>query len=712
MAIPDDYLERVYAGILGKIIGVYLGRPFEGWSYERILSELGPISYYVNERLGKPLVVTDDDISGTFTFVRALPDFGNSAGITAAQIGETWLNYIVENRTILWWGGFGNSTEHTAYLRLKRGELAPQSGSIALNGKTVAEQIGAQIFIDSWALVAPGNPRLAFDLAGKAASVSHDGEAIYAAQLLAVMESQAFVERDINGLLELGLSFIPPGCLVARVARDIRAWRSEQRDWTHTRARIEEMYGYRKFRGNCHIIPNHAIVLLSLLYSENDFATALMIANTSGWDTDCNSGNVGCFLGVKNGLKGIDAGPDWRGPVADRLLISSADGGRSVTDAVSQSYEIARIGYALQNTSLANLPKNGARFHFELPGSVQGFQVDVSDRFLRSVRLENAVGHSRLGNRSLAIHYDETIPGGALRMATPTFMSVEEAAEIHYALMASPTLFSGQIIRAGVKADAGNVAAVTCRLYVSFYNGDDSLEISRGPALELSAGSFDELTWTIEDLGGAPIANVGIEIVTEKSARGTVYLDYLDWRGVPKATFRRLQGSGRMWSRAWVNAIDQVDTRWPEAFHLSQSHGTGLLIMGGRDWHDYTVAATITPRLALSFGLAARVRGLSRYYAFVLSSNGVARLIKRFGETKVLAEVKFSWELEQPYELRLAVSATRITGWVSGKEIVSIEDDSEPLSDGGFGFICEEGLITSDEISIDPNALLCENSFG
>ncbi len=34
-AIPHDYAERVYAGVLGKLIGVYLGRPFEGWTYER-----------------------------------------------------------------------------------------------------------------------------------------------------------------------------------------------------------------------------------------------------------------------------------------------------------------------------------------------------------------------------------------------------------------------------------------------------------------------------------------------------------------------------------------------------------------------------------------------------------------------------------------------------------------------------------------------------
>ena len=128
MAILTDYLERVYAGILGKIIGVYLGRPFEGWTYQRILGELGPIKYYVNERLGKPLVVTDDDISGTFTFVRALSEHGNIAALTAAQIGQTWLNNIIEKRTILWWGGFGNSTEHTAFLRLKQGVPAPRSG--------------------------------------------------------------------------------------------------------------------------------------------------------------------------------------------------------------------------------------------------------------------------------------------------------------------------------------------------------------------------------------------------------------------------------------------------------------------------------------------------------------------------------------------------------------------------------------------------------
>jgi ADP-ribosylglycohydrolase len=40
MSFPKDYLERIYAGVLGKLIGVYLGRPFEGWTYQRIMKEL------------------------------------------------------------------------------------------------------------------------------------------------------------------------------------------------------------------------------------------------------------------------------------------------------------------------------------------------------------------------------------------------------------------------------------------------------------------------------------------------------------------------------------------------------------------------------------------------------------------------------------------------------------------------------------------------
>ncbi len=382
MSLPHDYAERVYAGVLGKLIGVYLGRPIESWPYERIMAELGEINYYVHERRGVPLVVTDDDISGTFTFLRALPDYGNSRDLTAAQIGQSWLNYIIENRAILWWSGLGNSTEHTAYLRLKRGIPAPQSGSIALNSQVVAEQIGSQIFIDGWAMVAPGDPELAAELARRAASVSHDGEAIYGAQVVAALEAQAFVESDIDKLLDTAISFIPSDSLIYRMIGDIRGWHAQEPDWRAARELIVANYGYDKYGGNCHMVPNHALIILALLYGEGDFQKSLMIVNTSGWDTDCNSGNLGCLLGIRNGLAGLDTGPDWRGPVADRLYLATAEGGRGITDAVAETFQIVNIGRALAGEApLA--PKGGARFHFELPGAVQGFQPENSPEVAR-----------------------------------------------------------------------------------------------------------------------------------------------------------------------------------------------------------------------------------------------------------------------------------------------------------------------------------------
>ena len=234
-SLPPDYPERAYAAVLGKLIGVYLGRPFESWTYQRIVRDLGPIEYYVHDRLDCPLVVTDDDVAGTFTFIRALEDHGARADIGSREIGQTWLNYIVENRAILWWGGAGNSTEHTAWLNLKRGVEAPASGSIEVNGRTVAEQIGAQIFIDGWAIVAAGDPALAARLAEQAARVSHDGVAVDAAKLWAAMEAEAFVSRDIKHVVDVGLAQIAPSSPIARLVADVRDWRRRHADWRDSR---------------------------------------------------------------------------------------------------------------------------------------------------------------------------------------------------------------------------------------------------------------------------------------------------------------------------------------------------------------------------------------------------------------------------------------------------------------------------------------------
>ncbi len=374
--VLPDYEKQVYAAVLGKTIGVYMGRPFEGWWKESIEPKWGSIDRYVNDDVGKPLVVADDDISGTFTFVKALSDWaGNPRAVDPAFFGETWRNYLLEGRTILWWGGVSLSTEHTAWMRLKQGVPSPESGSMKRNGRIVAEQIGAQIFIDAFGMVAPGDPDLAERFADGAARVSHDGEAVLAAKVVARMVAAAFVEKDMERVLDIGAATLPADSIVAQVHRDVRAWARADGDWRRTYDRIFEKYGYRKYGGNCHVIPNHALMVMAWSYAGNDFFEAQRIVNTAGWDTDCNAANVGTVSALVAGLDHLCDRYDFRSPFADRLIIPTADGTDSVTDCLRVARRIAALGRRVMGWPDSPAP-SGPLHAFEQPGSLQGWMVE------------------------------------------------------------------------------------------------------------------------------------------------------------------------------------------------------------------------------------------------------------------------------------------------------------------------------------------------
>ena len=700
--IPHDYAERVYAGVLGKLIGVYLGRPFEGWTYERILKELGPINYYVHDRRdvalrNHQLVVTDDDIAGTFAFPRALADNDYPRDLSAEQIGQAWLNYVVEEKSIFWWGGIGSSTEHTAFLRLKSGIPAPKSGSMELNGRTVAEQIGAQIFIDGWAMVSPGNPEQAVHLAEQAARVSHDGEAVHAAKLLAAMEAQAFVDNDVEKLLQVGLAFVPKDSLIRRVVEDVRDWHAgdNEHDWHRTRALIAGRYGYDKFAGNCHVIPNHALIILALLYGRNSFQETMHIVNTAGWDTDCNAGNVGCLFGIKNGLAGLDAGPDWRTPIADRMYISSADGGAAVTDAVIEAQALVVAGHRLAGAVVPAAPKNGARFHFSFPGSLQGFACEAGEPAkLHPVTVENIGGQLAIGFRRLA-------PGRVARVSSPTFFGKDGLTMPTYQMVACPTLYSGQTVKCHLAADVLNESSVSVRLYASVFGAGDVLTKIQGEPRVVDTQSDVTLSWRLPDTGGYPIFDIGLEIESQdfRGVDGTLSLDWLHWEGAPDVVFRRPDLTSEMWKHAWMNDVSQFQTRW-EPLRATSSKGLGMLAQGTRDWRDYEVAATLTPLLAEAWGLAARVQGRERYYALMFDrvNGGRVRLVRRRHTETVLAEQRFPWSLDKAYALGLRVEGQTIRASVDGRVVLEAQDDA--LSGGAIALLVDTGSIATQKVRV------------
>ena len=704
VALPNDYLTRVYAGVLGKLIGVYLGRPFEQWTHQRIMAELGPIEYYVHDRLNQPLVVTDDDVAGTFTFIRALEDYGISPDLSAEDIGKAWLNYIIEERTILWWGGNGNSTEHTAWLNLKKGIPAPASGSIATNGTTVAEQIGAQIFIDGWAMVAPNQPELAARLAGRAGSVSHDGESVYAAQLWAAMEAEAFRSSDINHLLDVGLSLIPADCLIATLIADIRGWHKADQDWLVTRQRIEDEYGYAKFPGNCHVVPNHALMVMAVLYAPEDFQRAQMIVNTAGWDTDCNAGNVGCLMGIMLGLEGIDAGADFRGPIADRLLISSADGGFSINDAVRMAYYIASLGQQLAGGQALAAPKAGAQFHFSLPGSRQGFRA-------RDGHGCNVPAVDNVDQR-LTVTYRALGTGQVAAVTTPTFSPPEMLNMRTYDLMACPLVYPGQTVQAAVSAAKGNRGAVNACLRLRVYDANDRLLDVDGPAVTLQPGAETVLHWTLPEFDGQPIAEIGVAIKSAGPvADGTVLIDWLRWDGTPRLTLKRpssgsdnhrnrpVEGAD-FWRMAWVNGASLFSKRYPPDFRISQDKGEGIILTGTRQWTDYKVVSDVTLNLGTYGGIAVRAQGLRRYYAAVLVRAGLLQIVKVRDEVRtILAEVPFEVVLEHTVALSVSVEGHTITASANG---VTLTAQDDTFSNGAIGLLVHEGALSTETVHVGP----------
>lgn len=271
-----------------------------------------------------------------------------------------------------------------------------------------------------------------------------------------------------------------------------------------------------------------------------------------------------------------------------------------------------------------------------------------------------------------------------------------------YPLLASPTLYAGQTVRARIEADQANRQPVNCRLYIQHYGAEDRLIRAYSPDAPLQAGGEHTFQWRLADTGGWPIAAVGLEVRGHGGASGAVYLDELTWDGPPDVVLARPTGGGSLWRRAWVQGVHQWDASWREAYHLAHNSGTGLLIQGTREWTDYAVEAAVSTDLAQAVGIGARVQGMERYYALLLCRDKTVRLIKALDGKKLLAEAVFPWEFGKGYRLCLEVLGASLRGWVEGETVFEVEDLDQPLESGAVALICEEGCLLCDAVAVGP----------
>src|SRR5205823_5647009 len=162
----------------------------------------------------------------------------------------------------------------------------------------------------------------------------------------------------------------------------------------------------------------------------------------------------------------------------------AADGGRCITDAVRETYALVNSARALAGLKA----KSGPRFHFTLPGSVQGFTVEKSP---------NGEDVAQVGNEAerLCITLNNATDGLPIRIGTPTFVPPDAIGMGGYSVVASPTLYSGQRVEAKLTASDDLTAPLSAAVFVRVYETKDKLVVLAGPRQTLEPGKEIRYVW-------------------------------------------------------------------------------------------------------------------------------------------------------------------------------------------------------------------------
>ena len=380
MKIYDDKLiEKVYRALYGKMIGVRYGAPIEMWTREQILERYSEdaVGYLVDYSENNKVFSADDDINGPVFFLKILDDYKN---MTVENMGKIWKRYISTGHGFFWWGGYGISTEETAYRNLTNGIPAKDSGNQKYNGVQLSSQIGGQIFSDFWGLLFPYNIKKAAKYGYIAAKVSHDLDALEGAKFIPAMVSAAFTSKNVYQVIKKALSVLDKEKSYYKAVVDIIAFHKKNKSQKECFRYIKDNYWRDKFGGNCHIIPNIAIMIMSLLYGDNDFDKTLKICNFAGFDTDCNLGNLGVILAVL----GVEIKDYWTKPINDLYLASSVVGYLNIIDIPNLTYEISRHVFNLNDQEYKGnydlTKKDSLAFDFRIPNATHGFIYDAEEK--------------------------------------------------------------------------------------------------------------------------------------------------------------------------------------------------------------------------------------------------------------------------------------------------------------------------------------------
>lgn len=704
--IPSDYLERLYAGFIGKNVGIRLGAPVEPaiWTYDRIREIYGEVSSYL-----KPYrnFAADDDANGPVYFIRPLIEGDPAKPLSPEDVGKAWLDFSREGRGMFWWGGYGVSTEHTAYLNLKAGIPAPESGSKQRNGATVAEQIGGQIFVDTWGLVWPCSPKKAADYAARAASVSHDGEGIEGARFIAACIAAAFGGGSVAALkpeeksarmrtvIEAGLAELGADSLYRKVALAVLDFHDKRpAEWRPCMEYLIAEWGYDRYPGLCHMIPNAGVCVLSLAYGGGDFSRTVEIAAMCGWDTDCNAGNVGTIAGVLGGLDSIPA--KYRAPINDSIVLSGLPGSLNILDLPTFSRVLASIGYRLAGETPPRSIREGLErgdgeralhFDFSLPGSTHGFRVSDPVPYAVAAWRDPADPMKGL----LEFRFERVLREERGKLFWKPFYRRADFDDERYSPVFSPLARTGQKVRIAFTRESWEGDTIGVAGYVR--DSHSGREIETTTMTFPKVGEERVLEFTIPDTEGSQVDEVGLILVgwtgAGKRDSGRLLIRSFSISGPARY---RIDFARQAFEFGSVTPFSHDGGRWTlqdGRMHLMTAE-PALSYTGGHAVRDQRVSAQVRPLAGTSHLVGARAAGAMRsYLAGFDGPNRIAIIRRDFGVER-LATADFPWEADREYELAFSAIGEELLLSIDGKPLLSCRDSRH-----GFGMIACGALSPS-----------------
>ncbi len=288
--IPAEVIiDKIRGGLLGQILGNLNGIPHE----MQYINEPGNVKNYIPSL--PTGAWTDDDTDFEWVYVVEMQKRKN-VFLSADEIADLWKERI--NRRI--W-----CANRYARFLMDIDIKPPYTGYVSLNPWSEFN-VSGQFLSETFGLIAPAMPQTAAKIGLNYTTVAIDGEPAQTTQLFTSMISMAFVEKDMNKILDAGIAALDPKSKTLQIVQDVKKWHGQYPDnWRNTRRLLKEKYmqeggGMRDKNGT---ELNTGAIIAALLYGEGDFAETVKLSFNMGWDADCNAATVGTIVGTVYGYR-------------------------------------------------------------------------------------------------------------------------------------------------------------------------------------------------------------------------------------------------------------------------------------------------------------------------------------------------------------------------------------------------------------------------